>query len=51
MSDLYDTDILLWSEQQSALLRGVASGENVAELVFDEDGIDACTVDDDDPPR
>ena len=29
MSDLYDTDILLWSEQQAALLRRLANGELV----------------------
>ena len=29
MSDLYDTDILAWSEQQSALLRRVAAVERV----------------------
>jgi hypothetical protein len=33
MSDLYDTDILLWSEQQSELLRRVASGENVNDQI------------------
>nr|WP_294521736.1 DUF29 family protein [uncultured Rhodopila sp.] len=33
MSDLYDTDILLWSEQQSELLRGVASGETVNDQI------------------
>jgi hypothetical protein len=31
MSDLYDDDILLWSERQSALLRRIASGEPVNE--------------------
>jgi hypothetical protein len=29
MSDLYDTDILTWSERQAALLRRVAAGERV----------------------
>ncbi len=29
MSDLYDDDILLWSEQQAALLRRLAHGERV----------------------
>jgi hypothetical protein len=29
MSALYDADILLWSEQQAALLRRVAAGERV----------------------
>ena len=38
MSDLYDTDILLWSEQQSALLRRIASGETI------NDQIDWCNV-------
>lgn len=32
MSDLYDNDILTWSERQAALLRRVASGE----LVYDQ---------------
>jgi hypothetical protein len=31
MSDLYDTDILLWSERQRDLLRRVAAGEPVNE--------------------
>jgi hypothetical protein len=31
MSDLYDTDVLLWSERQSSLLRRVAAGEPVNE--------------------
>ncbi len=31
MSELYDEDILLWSERQSALLRRIASGEPVNE--------------------
>jgi Domain of unknown function DUF29 len=29
MSELYDTDILLWSEEQSKLLRRLAAGERV----------------------
>lgn len=29
MSDLYDADILEWSERQSALLRRVAAGERI----------------------
>jgi len=29
MSELYDDDILLWSEQQAALLRRLANGERV----------------------
>ena len=31
MSDLYDEDILLWSERQAALLRRVAAGDPVNE--------------------
>lgn len=31
MSDLYDEDILLWSEEQAALLRRVAAGERLNE--------------------
>jgi hypothetical protein len=31
MSDLYDEDILLWSERQGSLLRGVAAGEPLNE--------------------
>ena len=31
MSDLYDDDILLWSERQSTLLRCIAAGEPVNE--------------------
>jgi hypothetical protein len=31
MSDLYDEDILLWSERQAALLQRVAAGEPVNE--------------------
>jgi hypothetical protein len=33
MSDLYENDILLWSEQQAALLRRLAAGERVNDLV------------------
>jgi hypothetical protein len=33
MSDLYDTDIALWSEHQADLLRRVASGENVNDQI------------------
>jgi hypothetical protein len=33
MSDLYDTDLALWSEQQAALLRRLASGERVNDQV------------------
>jgi Domain of unknown function DUF29 len=33
MSDLYDEDILAWSEQQSDLLRRMAAGEQVNERV------------------
>ena len=31
MSDLYDDDVLLWSERQAALLRAIAAGEPVNE--------------------
>lgn len=30
--DLYDTDVLIWSEQQAALLRRLARGERVNEV-------------------
>jgi hypothetical protein len=33
MSDLYEDDILLWSEQQAALLRRLAAGERVNDQV------------------
>lgn len=33
MSDLYDTDVLSWSKQQSALLRRLAAGERVNDQV------------------
>jgi hypothetical protein len=33
MSELYDTDVLLWSEQQAALLRQVAAGERINDQV------------------
>jgi hypothetical protein len=35
MSDLYDTDVLLWSEQQAALLRRRAAGQLVNEAELD----------------
>ena len=33
MGDLYDTDILTWSERQAALLRRIAAGEGVNDQV------------------
>jgi hypothetical protein len=33
MNDLYDADVLLWSEQQVALLRRVAAGERINDQV------------------
>ena len=33
MSEIYDTDLLLWSEQQAKLLRRVAAGERVNDQV------------------
>src|SRR5947209_3825193 len=33
MSDAYDTDILLWSEHQGALLKRLADGERVNDQV------------------
>jgi len=33
MSDLYDTDIVTWSAQQAELLRRVAAGERINDLV------------------
>jgi hypothetical protein len=33
MSDLYDTDIVIWSERQAALLRRMAAGERVNDQV------------------
>ena len=33
MSDLYDTDAALWSDQQAALLRRMANGERVNDQV------------------
>ncbi len=33
MSDLYDTDIVAWSEQQAALLRRIAGGERINDQV------------------
>jgi hypothetical protein len=35
MSDLYDTDVLLWSEQQAELLRRRAAGQLVNEAELD----------------
>src|ERR1700722_9949169 len=35
MSDLYETDILLWSEQQADLLRRHAAGERVDAAAID----------------
>jgi hypothetical protein len=35
MSDLYDTDIVIWSEAQAALLRRVAAGERLNETAPD----------------
>ena len=35
MSDLYDTDILLWSERQAELLRRHAAGERVKDAWID----------------
>lgn len=35
MSDLYDNDILLWSEQQAALLRRRAAGEFTNDVELD----------------
>jgi hypothetical protein len=35
MSDLYETDILAWSERQAALLRRVAAGERVNDADLD----------------
>ena len=33
MSDLYDTDIVEWSERQSALLRRLAAGERINDQI------------------
>ena len=33
MSDLYDNDILLWSEREAALLRRLAAGERVNDQI------------------
>ena len=33
MNDLYDTDILLWSEQQAELLRRMAQGDRVIDQI------------------
>lgn len=35
MSDLYETDILTWSERQAVLLRRVAAGERAADNDMD----------------
>jgi len=35
MSDLYDTDVLAWSEHQAALLRRLAAGERVNDADLD----------------
>ena len=40
MSDLYQEDVLLWSEQQAALLRRLAAGERVNEQIDWENVID-----------
>jgi hypothetical protein len=32
MSDLYDTDVVAWSERQADLLRRMAGGERVNDL-------------------
>jgi Domain of unknown function DUF29 len=33
MDDIYDTDVLVWSEEQAALLRRLAAGERVNDQV------------------
>jgi hypothetical protein len=40
MNDLYEDDVLLWSEQQAALLRRLAAGERVNEQSDWENVID-----------
>jgi hypothetical protein len=40
MSDLYEADVLLWSEQQAALLRRLAAGERVNAQIDWENVID-----------
>ena len=40
MTDLYEEDVLLWSEQQAALLRRLAAGERVNEQIDWENVID-----------
>lgn len=35
MSDLYDTDVVLWSEQQAALLRQRAAGQRINKAELD----------------
>ena len=44
MGDLYDDDILLWSERQSDLLRRIAAGEPVNEAVVRLEGAPAVLV-------
>ncbi len=33
MGEMYDTDVLIWSEQQAQLLRRLAAGERVNDLI------------------
>ena len=33
MSDLYDTDLVIWSERQAELLRRMAAGERVNDQI------------------
>jgi hypothetical protein len=40
MDNLYDTDVLLWSEQQATLLRRLAAGERVNDAVDWDNVID-----------
>jgi len=40
LNDLYEDDVLLWSEQQAALLRRLAAGERVNEQIDWENVID-----------
>jgi hypothetical protein len=35
MNDSYDSDIVIWSEEQAALLRRVASGERINDAALD----------------
>jgi Domain of unknown function DUF29 len=39
VSDLYDTDMVLWSEQQAALLRGFAASERSNEAALDREHV------------